>query len=215
MGLEHHHPTMSTLWGVIDLDYTKLIIVGELLFTLGSPSERSVGEFFVYLAISILTFSRRVVVYLSVSLWTLSNLVVVYLTVSLWTVSRQVLVYLAVSLWRVSRWVVVDLAVSIWTVNWGYPLFSYAELEFLCWQFTMVLEKIVPNVWEFVFNWMRLFICLFKQLIVCREELPGFYFFVDRIAFCISSKHYGEVFVCYWVASMGWWIQNSNLWCGL
>ena len=70
--------------------------------------------------------------------------------VSFWTVSRWVVVYLLVYLWTVSKWVVVYIAVSLWTVSWDFPLFSYAELEFIWWQFTMVFEKIISIVWEFV-----------------------------------------------------------------
>ena len=46
----------------------------------------------------------------------------------------------------------VYLAVYLWTVSHVFPLFSFDELEFLWWQFTMVVEKIVPILWEFVFN---------------------------------------------------------------
>ena len=41
-----------------------------------------------------------------------------------------------------------------------------------------------------------------------------FLFFVDRIAFCIFSTNFGKVVLCYWVAMMGWLIQNINLECG-
>ena len=75
---------------------------------------------------------------------------VVYLEVTLWTVRRWVVVYRAVSIWTVRRWVDVYLVVPLWTVSQGCTLFPYAELEFLRWQFTMVFEKIVPIVWEFV-----------------------------------------------------------------
>ena len=38
-----------------------------------------------------------------------------------------------------------------------------------------------------------------------------FLFLINRTSFYISSKTIGKVVVSYWVASMGWWIQNSNL----
>ena len=39
-----------------------------------------------------------------------------------------------------------------------------------------VFEKTVPIVWQFVCNWASCFIVIFKQLIVCWEEFPDFYF---------------------------------------
>ena len=40
----------------------------------------------------------------------------------------------------------------------------------------MVFEKIVPIVWESVCYWASFFIGIFRQLIVCWEELPDFHF---------------------------------------
>ena len=40
----------------------------------------------------------------------------------------------------------------------------------------MVFEKVVPIVWDFVCYWVSCFIGLFKQSVVCWEELPDFYF---------------------------------------
>ena len=40
----------------------------------------------------------------------------------------------------------------------------------------MVFEKIFPIVWEFVWYWASCFIGIFKQSIVCWEEIPDFYF---------------------------------------
>ena len=37
-----------------------------------------------------------------------------------------------------------------------------------------------------------------------------FLFFVDIIAFCISSTNFGEAVVCYWLARMGWWDNSFN-----
>ena len=74
------------------------------------------------------------------SFYLIRGWVVVYLAFSLWTVRWWVIVYLAVSIWTVRKRVVVYLEVSLWTVSRMFPLFSYAELEFLWWQFTMVLK---------------------------------------------------------------------------
>ena len=104
----------------------------------------------VYLGVSLWTVSGSVVIYLAVYLLMVSGWVVVYLKVYLWTVSGCVDVYLEISLWTISRRVVVYLVVLLWMFSQSFPLFSYTELEFLWWQFTMVFEKFVPIVWEFV-----------------------------------------------------------------
>ena len=102
-------------------------------------------------------------------LYLIRRWVVVYLAFSLWTVCRWFVVYLVVFLWTVSRWVVVYLTVSLWMVSSCFQFFSYAELEFLWWQFTMVFETIFTSVWDFVCYTFRKenFLPLYGQKVNC------------------------------------------------
>ena len=52
----------------------------------------------------------------------------------------------------------------------------------------MVFDKIVPIVWKFVCYWVSCFIGIFKQSIVCWEELPDFYFLsIELFSVCIQQ----------------------------
>ena len=65
--------------------------------------------------------------------------------------------------------------------------FSYFSLEH---DSNINLIRVLDWFWMLCHHWTSRFNGIFKQLIVCWEELLGFLFFFDIIAFCISSTNF-------------------------
>ena len=62
----------------------------------------------------------------------------------------------------------------------------------------MVFGKIFPIVWDFVCYWTSRFIGIFKQLIVCWEELPDFYFSsIELLSVSLQNKLARLLFAIY------------------
>ena len=167
---------------------------GEFLFTLHSPSVWSVGDFL---------FTLR-----DPSVWSVGQLLFILrypseqsvgeLLFTLWSPSERSVCEFMFTLRSPSEHSVGELLLTLrspfeQSVG-GFHFSSYAELELLWWQFTMVFENIVPIFWDlFVIGQVASSVFSNSWLFVEKNFL--IFIFVEWIAFCIPSTSFTRFFL--------------------